>query len=162
VGAMTLGGFEALVLNGRAARSQLWAITLRTAAVIAIGWATAVALWPWLQIGNPFDQFRIAYMHFSNISEQFGFAHWGEEVQTDALPWSYIPAQWFARLPVGFLGLLTLALVFAFHRTFRFLRTSIALAIEQGVCGLRRPVLLLARSRRILLVWVPAFAPVGF
>jgi hypothetical protein len=30
------------------------------------------------------------------------------------------------------------------------------------VFGLRRPVLLLARSRRILLVWVTAFAPVGF
>src|SRR5215470_15153554 len=162
VGAMTLGGLEALMLNGRAARSQLWAITIRTAAVIAIGWVTAVALWPWLQIGNPLDQFRIAYTHFSSVSEQFGFAHWGEEIQTDALPWSYIPAQWFARLPVGFLGLLALALVFVFHRTFRFLRTSIALAIEQGVFGLRRPVLLLARSRRILLVWVAAFVPVGF
>jgi len=30
------------------------------------------------------------------------------------------------------------------------------------VFGLRRPSLLLARSRRILLVWVAAFAPVGF
>jgi hypothetical protein len=78
------------------------------------------------------------------------------------LPWSYIPGQWFARLPVGFLGLLALALLFAFHRTFRFLRISIALAINQGVFGLRRPVLLLARSRRILLLWAAAFAPVGF
>jgi hypothetical protein len=78
------------------------------------------------------------------------------------LPWSYIPAQWFVRLPVGFLGLLALALVFAFHGTFRFLRTSLALAIDQGVFGLRRPVLLLAHSRRILLVWTAAFVPVGF
>ncbi len=162
VGAMALGGLEALALNGRAARSQLWAITIRTAAVIAIAWVIAVALWPWLQIGNPLDQFRIAYLHFANIVQQFGFEHWGEEVQTDALPWSYIPGQWLARLPVGFLGLLALALLFAFHRTFRFLRTSLALAINQGVFGLRRPVLLLARSRRILLVWAAAFAPVGF
>jgi len=162
VGAMALCGVEALALNGRAARSQLWAITIRTAAVIAIGWVIAVALWPWLQIGNPVDQFRIAYVHFANIAEQFGFAHWGEEVQTDALPWSYIPAQWFARLPVGFLGLLALALVFALLGTFRFLHTSLALAINQGVFGLRRPVLLLARSRRVLLVWIAAFVPVGF
>jgi len=162
VGAMALCGLEALALKGFAARSQLWAITIRTAAVIAIAWVIAVALWPWLQIGNPLDQFRIAYTHFANISEHFGFAHWGEEVQTDALPWSYIPAQWFARLPVGFLGLLGLALVLAFHRTFRFLCTSLALARDHGAFGLRRQVLLLARRRRILLVWAAAFAPVGF
>ena len=162
VGAMALCGLEALVLNGRAARSQLWAITIRIAAVIAIGWVIAVVLWPWLQIGNPLDQFRIAYLHFANISEQFGFAHWGEEVRTDALPWSYIPGQWLARLPVGFLGLLALALLFAFQRTFRFLRSSVALVTNQGMFGLRRPVLLLARSRRILLVWAAAFVPVGF
>src|SRR6266849_10875089 len=162
VGAMALCALEALALSGRAARSQLWAITLRTAAVIAIAWVVAVALWPWLQIGNPLDQFRIAYVHFANIVQQFGFAHWGEEVQTDALPWSYIPGQWFARLPVGFLGLLALALLFAFRRTFRVLRTSLALVTNQGVFGLRRPVLLLAGSRRILLVWTAAFAPVGF
>jgi hypothetical protein len=162
VGAMALGALEALALNGRAARSQLWSITMRTATAIAIAWVIAVALWPWLQIGNPFDQFRIAYVHFANIEQQFGFAHWGEEIQTDALPWSYIPAQWLARLPMGFLGLLALALVFAFQRTFRFLRTSLALAIGHGVSGLRRPLLLLARSRRVLLVWISAFVPVGF
>jgi hypothetical protein len=162
VGAMALCALEALTLNGRASRSQLLAITIRAVAVIAIAWVIAVALWPWLQIGNPLEQFRIAYVHFANIDQQFGFAHWGEEVQTDALPLSYIPGQWFARLPVGFLGLLALALLFAFHRTFRFLRISFALAVNQGVFGLRRPVLLLARGRRVLLVWVAAFAPVGF
>jgi len=162
VGAMALCGLEALALNGRAAHSQLWAITIRTAVVIAIGWVIAVALWPWLQIGNPLEQFRIAYAHFAHISEQFGFAHWGDEVRTDALPSFYIPEQWFARLPVGFLGLLALALLFAFHNAIRFLRISLAFAMNHGVFGLRRPVLLLARSRCILLVWVAALAPVGF
>jgi hypothetical protein len=162
VGAMALCGLEALVLNGRAARPRLWAIAIRAAAAVAIGWVIAIALWPWLQVGNPLEQFRIAYVHFVNVSQQFGFVHWGEEVQTDDLPWSYIPGQWFARLPLGFLGLLALALVFAFHRTLRFLLTSFALVASQGAPGLRRPSLLLARSRRILLVWVAAFAPVGF
>jgi hypothetical protein len=162
IGAMALCGLEALALNQQTARSRLWAITIRTAAAIAIGWVVAVALWPWLQIGNPFDKFRIAYVYFINIPQQFGFLHWGEELQTDALPRSYIPEQWFARLPIGFLGLLALALVFASHGAFRFLRTSIALATDQGIFGLRRPALLLARSRPILVVWVAAFAPVSF
>src|SRR5437899_12146069 len=62
VGAMALCGLEALALNRRAARSQLWAVTIRTAAVIAIGGAVAYALRPWCQIGNPLDQVSIANM----------------------------------------------------------------------------------------------------
>lgn len=162
VGAMALCGIEALALHGRKARAQLCAIAIRTAAVIATGWVIAVALWPWLQIGNPIDQFTTAYVHFTHIPQEFGFSHWGEEIRTEALPWSYIPGQWLARLPVGFLGLLVLALLFACHETFSFLRTSIALAMNQGAAGLRGPALVLARSRGILLVWVAAFMPVGF
>ena len=37
-----------------------------TLAAMAIAWITMIALWPWLQIGNPVRQFAIAYMHFTN------------------------------------------------------------------------------------------------
>ena len=160
--AMVLCAVEALALSGRAARPQLRAITVRTSAAIAIAWATAVAIWPWLQIGNPFTQFKIALVHFATISGGFPFRHWGEELWTNALPWSYIPEQWLARLPAGFLGLLVFAALFALARILWLGSVSLDRIRKRGASGLRLPALLLARSRRILLVWMAVAAPVGF
>jgi len=81
----------------------------RRVAAIGLAWLVAFGVWPWLQIGNPLTQFKIAYVHFATISAQFEFDHWGERLSTTSLPWSYIPEQWFARLPVGFLALLASA-----------------------------------------------------
>src|SRR5256885_11521888 len=72
---------------------------------------TAFALWPWLQIGNPFAQFKIALVHFATIPMSFEFPHWGGQVSTSALPVSYIPAQLLARLPEAFLVLLAVAFI---------------------------------------------------
>jgi hypothetical protein len=73
IGAMSLCGLEVLVLDGRAARPQLLAIAIRSVFVIALAWVIAIALWPWLQIGNPFTQFKIAFTHFATIATSFRF-----------------------------------------------------------------------------------------
>jgi hypothetical protein len=160
VGAMLLCAVEALALRGPAARSELWAIGTRTVAALAIAWVTAIVLWPWLQIGNPFTQFGIALVHFANVPMDSEIPHWGEQLRTTALPWSYIPAQWLARLPLGFLGLLALAALFGCAKALWFMRASLMRMQHTGAQGLHRPLLLLARSRRTLLVWMAVVAPV--
>jgi hypothetical protein len=160
VGAMLLCGVEALALRGPAARSELWAIGTRTTAALAMAWVTAIVLWPWLQIGNPFTQFGIALVHFGNVPMDSDIPHWGEQVRTTSLPWSYIPAQWLARLPLGFLGLLALAAFFGCGKALWVARASLMRLRDTGAQGLRRPLLLLARSRQVLLVWMAVVAPV--
>src|SRR6185503_19138577 len=68
-----------------------------------------IVIWPWLQIGNPFRQFVIAFRHFGSIPMSYEFSHWGERVRTDALPLGYVPEQLAARLPEIFLLLLAVA-----------------------------------------------------
>ena len=60
---------------------------------VVLAWMIAIALWPWLQIGNPWQQFKIALMHFTNIPMAYEFSYWGERIWTDGLPRSYIPGQ---------------------------------------------------------------------
>jgi len=162
IGAMSLCALEVLVLDGRAARPQLLAIAIRSIFVIALAWVIAIVLWPWLQIGNPFTQFKIAFTHFATIATSFRFTHWGKVVTTDALPRTYIPGQWVARLPEAFLALLGIAVFFAVAKTLWFGRIAVARFRKFGPKGLSRPVLLLARGRQILLVWVAVVAPVSF
>jgi hypothetical protein len=155
-GAMALCGLEAMLSGGSAARPTLLRITVRTAAALAVAWLVAIALWPWLQLGNPFTQFKTAYVHFAQISTGFAFDHWGRRVMTTELPWWYVPAQWLARLPIGFLGLLATAGVLGAVAAIRWARTA---ATDDG---LRTAALALARSRNVLLVWVAAIVPVAF
>jgi len=162
IGALALCGLEAVVHKGWAARKELVGIAIRGLSAIAIAWLVAIALWPWLQLGNPFVQFKTAYAFFAKIPTKFDFVHWGEPVTTTDLPWSYIPEQWLARLPVGFLMSLAVAVVFGVSIAISLLRHSFARWQRHGVAGLRGPVLLVARSRSILIVWVAAAAPVLF
>lgn len=161
-GVLTLAALEAVASNRSAARGVVLRIALRGAAAIVLAWIVAIALWPWLQIGNPFTQFKIAYSYFAAIPTEFEFDHWGRRLLTTALPWSYIPEQWFARLPVGFLALLATAVMLGLGAALRWLRLGIA-RWRRGAPGeLRDSVLALARSRNVLLVWVAAAVPVGF
>lgn len=162
VGVMALAALEVVLTYGRAARPYVLAIGLRTAMAIATAWATAIALWPWLQVGNPLAQFWIAFVHFGNIPMAMSFAHWGETLATNALPWSYLPGQWLARLPEAFLVLLAFALVSALIVIVQFARAAVDRLRAQGAGGLRAPALLVARSRATLVIWAAACVPVGY
>jgi hypothetical protein len=149
--------------HGRMTPRYLLQLASRYAAVLVVAWLTAIALWPWLQVGNPFTQFRTALVHFATIPVSFSFFHWGELIKTDALPWSYIPAQLLVRLPEVFLLLLAVAGVWA-------AATAVVLARDTAgkwrLAG-RAPALLavaltLARRRALLIVCAAAVLPVGF
>jgi hypothetical protein len=162
VAAMALCALDVLIRKRREAKTPLLQIAGRTLATMAVAWITMVALWPWLQIGNPLRQFAAAYSHFTHNPMDFTFPHWGEEVSTRALPWSYIPGQLLARLPASFLVLLALALVVAIVAAIRLGRGTVARLARQGVAGVVVPALVLARRRGTLLVAAAAIVPIAF
>jgi hypothetical protein len=161
IGAMTLCAIEALVLTG-SARQVTLQIAVRSCVAIMLAWIVAWALWPWLQSGNPLTQFKIAYTHFVTLVAEFQFVDWGRWLWTNALPWSYIPDQWLARLPIGFLGLLVLAVLLAIFDSIRFIRLGVRRFRQHRILGLRRLLLLIARGRNMLLIWIAAILPVAF
>jgi hypothetical protein len=161
-GVMALCACEAVASAEPGARRPLMQIAMRTAAALALACVVAIALWPWLQTGNPFTQFKIAYSHFAAMTTKFEFAHWGSSVLTTDLPRTYIPAQWLARLPIGFLALLAVAVALGLDAALRWLRPALAGWRRGGWASLREPLLRLARSRNTLLVWFAVVAPVGY
>jgi len=163
IGAMTLCVLDAFLVEKRPALYRsLGIIGLRTFAAILIAWMTALATWPWLQIGNPIQQFTEAFSYFANHPASWRFMHWGETVTTNHLPWSYIPAQLAARLPEGFIFLLVVAFVAGLAATFRFLAHTMRLASRLDGDRLKESGMVLARSRQILVVWVAALLPMIF
>jgi hypothetical protein len=161
VGAMSLCALEALVSPVGSSR-DLSRIAARTIAALACGWIVTLALWPWLQIGNPIDQFKAAFLYFANHPHSFETRLWGRMVVTTDLPWSYIPEQLIARLPEAFLLLLALGLLFTAVDLVRFVG---------GVCGSDRSsggsritdvVLAIARERTWLVLWAAVLLPIGF
>jgi hypothetical protein len=162
VGAMALTALEATIRNGRAATPLLARIGATTLAAMAIAWVTAIALWPWLQIGNPFRQFATAYTHFLGLPMDFSFPSWGQEVATNALPWYYIPSQFLARLSEAFLLLLAGGALFAVGTAIVFTGRALTRFRERGAAGLAASALVLARARGVLVVIVAATVPVAF
>jgi hypothetical protein len=158
IGAMTLCALDVTIRRPGAAAQPLARIALRTLAAMALAWITMIALWPWLQVGNPLRQFAIAYGHFTHNPMVFGFPSWGEVVMTNALPWHYIPGQFLARLPEGFLLLLAVGLATAARFAFATLRRF----QQRGSEGLKAPALVLTRARGTLLVLAAALVPIGF
>ena len=161
LGAMTLS-LAALVLRRDPARRPLAAsIALRSVAVMAIAWLVAIALWPWLQLANPFAQFAEAYLHFTRLGTSFEFLNWGAKTVTDDLPWWYIPGQLLVRLPEAFLALLVVGIGWGMAAAFAWTRSATAGWRRRGLPGLREPALALARARASLVVAVAAFVPLA-
>jgi hypothetical protein len=161
-GAMLLCAAEFFTRHGRVTLRYLVQIGARYGAVIVIAWTTAIALWPWLQIGHPLAQFKIALVHFATIPMSFEFSHWGERIWTDALPRSYIPGQLLARLPEAFLVLLAVACIRAIAAAVILAReTAAKWRLDRGA-GLRAAALTLARARGILVVAAAVVLPLGF
>ena len=161
-GAMILCGLEAVLHHRGSARERLLRIVIRTAAAVLIAWVTAIALWPWLQIGNPFAQFREAFRYFANHPQSFEFLLWGSDVTSNELPWWYIPGQLAARLPEGFLLLLIVGLAGGVANAFGFLRRGYGALALLSTARLRALALVTARSRPILIVWAAAILPIAF
>jgi hypothetical protein len=161
IGAMILCGMEAIVCNGGSAGRLLLRIGARTISAMLIAWLTAIVLWPWLQIGNPFAHFKQAYLYFANHPSSWTFPHWGATVLTSDLPWSYVPAQLFARLPEGFLLLLGIGLLFGIATAFAFLRVGCAWFSQRRLRDLKAAALFMERSRQALVVWAAAILPVA-
>jgi hypothetical protein len=162
LGALLLCAVEFFATHGRVTLGYLVAIGARYGAVIGVAWITAIALWPWLQIGNPFAQFKIALVHFATIPMSFEFPHWGGQVSTSALPVSYIPAQLLARLPEVFLILLAVAFIHGIPAAVSLVRDATATWRIEGGAGLRAAALTLARARAVLIVCAAVVLPLGF
>ncbi|MEK9280868.1 MULTISPECIES: hypothetical protein [unclassified Bradyrhizobium] len=161
VGAMSLCALEALLRHGRAGYGQLRRIALHTLLVILIAWLTAIALWPWLQIGNPPTQFLEAYRHFETLDTSFDFQNWGRRTFTENVPAWYIPGQLLARLPEGFLVLLLLGMAVWIGAAASWIRAALGALHRSGIAGLRPVAAELAASRAVLVVGVAAFGPIA-
>lgn len=161
VGGMSLCALETLLRHGRAGYSQLRRIALHTLLVILIAWLTAIALWPWLQIGNPLTQFLEAYRHFETLDTSFDFQNWGRRTFTDNVPAWYIPGQLLARLPEGFLVLLLLGMAVWISAAASWIRAALGALHRSGIAGLRPVAAELAVSRAVLVVGVAAFGPIA-
>jgi hypothetical protein len=135
-------------------------IAARTGCALVLGWTTAFLLWPWLQIGNPLAQFKVAFELFANHPNSFEMPVWGVTVRTTDLPWWYVPGQLLARLPEGFLVLLTIGILSAAAADCAFLRATIVSG--RAATGWRDAAMRLARSRRHLLIWAAVVLPLGF
>jgi hypothetical protein len=162
LGALLLCAAEVFAREGRLAARYIVDLGVRYGAVVLLAWIVAVALWPWLQTGNPFVHFKIALVHFATIPMSFEFTHWGEQISSSALPRSYIPAQLLVRLPEAFLALLAAACVHAAATAARLAREALAKSRTERGAGLRAAALTLARERATLTVCAAVVLPLGF
>jgi hypothetical protein len=159
VGTMTLCAFEVLVLAPGQRVKPLAALGVRTLAALAIGWVTAIAIWPWLQTSNPLARFLDAYRYFIRSYVQFDFPAWGQTISSAALPWHYIPGQLLGRLPEGFVALLVIAALFGAVAAVRFLGDCSGRVGRNGAAEMFACAAELARSRALLVVTVAALGP---
>lgn len=160
--ALVLCAAEFFAVNGRLTGRYLLQLGSRYAAAAVIAVAIAIILWPWLQVGNPLTQFMIAYRHFATIPMSYEFAHWGERVRTDALPFFYIPEQLGARLPDVFLLLLAIAVLYGASNLVALGRDLLEFSGTDRRAVLRALAKSMADRRGILIVSAAVIVPIGF
>jgi hypothetical protein len=161
LGALTLCAVQHAAERGRLPPRYLLQLGARYVAVLIVAWTAAIALWPWLQIGNPFRQFAIAFQHFTSMPMVYEFPHWGTPTSTQALPRSYVPGQLLARLPEGFLLLLAAAGVSGALAVGRRSAVLARMARREGGV-LRAAAAMLGRHRAMLIVLAAVALPLGF
>jgi hypothetical protein len=162
LGALLLCAAEVVATGSRLTRRYVMDLSARFAAVLVIASITAVALWPWLQTGNPFLHFKISLVHFATIPVSFEFAHWGKQISTSALSPSYVAAQLLVRLPEAFLVLVAVACVHAVAAAARLARDAVAKSHIERRALWRVAVLTLARERAMVTVCAAVVLPLGF
>jgi hypothetical protein len=162
LGAMILCAAEFATSRGGLTREYLLKMAARYGAVVVIAWLTAIAIWPWLQVGNPFTQFKIAYVHFATIPMTFDLQHWGERIMTNDLPRSYIPGQLLARLPEAFLVLLAVAVVYGLAAAIVLMRRTTAQWPIDRAAAIRTAALAVVRERGVLVICAAVVLPLGF
>lgn len=159
VGAMILCSLEIIGSRTNARAAALTAIATRTCTALLIGWLTAIATWPWLQSTDPIGRFLEAYNYFIRSYVQFKFVAWGQTISSAALPWHYIPGQFLARLPEGFIALLVIAALFGSVALARFCRGCWAKIQKHGFSGALVCLRELSQSRALLTVAAAALCP---
>jgi hypothetical protein len=157
--AMALLAVELFVRDGKRAWRAVLRLGAHCAGAVLIGWIVAFALWPWVQTSDPLGQFSVAMSHFSKLDADFWIPTWGRPVLTTDLPWSYVPGELLARLPEGFIILLVIAFGLGCAVSARFVSQCMGGAKREGVVGLKAPLLVLARSRGLLIVAMAGTAP---
>jgi hypothetical protein len=159
---LLLCAVEFVATRGRATLRYVTKLGARYGVALVIAWLVAIALWPWLHDGNPFQQFKIALVHFARIPMSFDFLHWGERVWTDDLPRSYIPGQLLARIPEGFLVLLAVVAAHAIAAAAIMTRELCSTWRIDRRAAMRAATLAIARRRGIVIVCAAVFLPLGF
>jgi hypothetical protein len=159
---MILCAAEFAASRGGLTRDYLFKMAARYGAVVVIAWLTAIAIWPWLQVGNPLTQFKIAYTHFASIPMSFDLQHWGERIMTNDLPRTYIPGQLLARLPEAFLALLAVAVGYGIVAAVILVRRTTAGWRTDRATALRAAAMALGQERGILIVGAAVVLPLGF
>lgn len=162
VGTVALCAAELVFTNQLARSLDLLKLLLRAIAALAVGWILAFCLWPWLQVGNPVTQFVESFRYFANHPASWDLPHWGERVLSNNLPWSYVPGQLAARLPLGFLLLLVIGLVAGIAGALARLRQSWRELPEPKTRDQAIARLVDAPSRQMLIVWGAALSPILF
>ena len=161
VGAMALCAIEVILAEPQARGRQVARIAAHTLAAILLGWLTAFLLWPWLQIGNPFAQFYEAFAYFAKHPASWEFPHWGHTVTTNHLPWSYVPAELAARLPLVLLILLALGLLIGLGQGVALVGASGRALAHRNWQNLKATVGEVTRARLALVVWAAVLLPMA-